>query len=46
MKYHNTGIEVCIQVYVALFLSKLIYGCNVWGMTLANEENTKKNNYE
>jgi hypothetical protein len=37
---HNASINVCIQVYFALFYSKLIYGCNAWGLT--NEENINK----
>ena len=37
---YNASIEVCIQVYFALFYSKLIYGCNAWGLT--NEENINK----
>ena len=34
---YNAPIEVCIQVYYALFYSNLIYGCNAWGVT--SEEN-------
>ena len=30
---YNSPIEVCIQVYYALFYSNLIYGCNAWGLT-------------
>jgi hypothetical protein len=36
---YNSPIEVCIQVYYALFYSNLIYGCNAWGVT--SEENIK-----
>ena len=36
---YNAPIEVCIQVYYALFYSNLIYGCNAWGVT--SEENIK-----
>ena len=34
---HNASRNVCIQVYYSLFYSKLIYGCNAWG--LSSEEN-------
>ena len=36
---YNAPLDVCIQVYYALFYSNLIYGCNVWG--LSSEENIK-----
>ena len=36
---YNAPIEVCIQVYYAIFYSNLIYGCNAWGLT--SEENIK-----
>ena len=34
---YNTTLEICLQVYYAIFYSYLIYGCNVWGFT--SEEN-------
>ena len=34
---YNAPVEVCIQVYYALFYSTLIYGCNAWG--LASKKN-------
>ena len=34
---YNTTLEICIQVYYAIFYSYLIYGSNVWGFT--SEEN-------
>ena len=34
---YNTTLDICLQVYYAIFYSYLIYGCNVWGFTL--EEN-------
>ena len=34
---YNTTLEICLQVYHAVFYSYLIYGCNVWGFT--SEEN-------
>ena len=37
---YNAPLEICIQVYYAIFYSHLNYGCNVWG--LANNENIKK----
>ena len=33
-------LDICIQVYYAIFYSHLIYGCNVWGLT--SEENLTK----
>lgn len=30
---HNAPLEVCLQVYYAIFYSHLIYGCNIWGLT-------------
>lgn len=36
---YNTTLDICIQVYYAIFYSYLIYGCNVWGFT--SEENIK-----
>ena len=30
---YNAPLEVCVQFYYALFYSKLIYGCNAWGVT-------------
>ena len=37
---HYASIEICLQVYYAIFYSHLIYGCNIWGLT--SEENIKK----
>ena len=37
---HYASIEICLQVYYAIFYSRLIYGCNIWGLT--SEENLKK----
>ena len=37
---YNVPIEICLQVYYAIFFSHLIYGCNVWGLT--TEENLHK----
>ena len=34
---YNTTLDICIQVYYAIFYSYLIYGCNCWGFT--SEEN-------
>ena len=34
---YNSSLEICLQVYYAIFYSYLIYGCNVWGFT--SEEN-------
>ena len=34
---YTAPIEVCLQVYYAIFYSNLIYGCNAWGLT--SEEN-------
>ena len=34
---YNAPLEVLIQVYYAIFYSRLIYGCNAWGIT--SEEN-------
>ena len=36
---YNAPLEVCIQVYYAIFYSKLINGCNAWGLT--SEENIR-----
>ena len=37
---HYASIEICLQVYYAMFYSHVIYGCNIWGLT--SEENIKK----
>ena len=37
---HYASIEICLQVYYAIFYSHLIYVCNIWGLT--SEENLKK----
>ena len=34
---YNASLATCIQVYYALFFSRVTYGCNVWGLT--SEEN-------
>ena len=36
---YNTPLDICLQVYYAIFYSYLIFGCNVWGFT--SEENIK-----
>ena len=33
-------LEICLQVYYAIFYSHLVYGCNIWGLT--SEENLNK----
>ena len=30
---HNAPLVLSVQIYYALFYSKLIYGCNAWGLT-------------
>ena len=37
---HNAPLEICLQVYYAIFYSHLTYGCNIWGLT--REENLNK----
>ena len=37
---YNAPLNVCLQVYYAIFYSFLIYGCNVWGLT--TKENIEK----
>ena len=37
---HNAPLELCLQVYYAIFYSHLTYGCNIWGLT--TEENLNK----
>ena len=37
---YNASIDICLQVYYAIFFSYLIYGCNLWGLT--SEENISK----
>ena len=37
---HHAPINICLQVYYAIFYSHLIYGCNIWGLT--TEENLNK----
>ena len=39
-QWHYASIEICLQVYYAMFYSHLIYCCNIWGLT--SEENLKK----
>ena len=34
---YNAPIEICLQVYYAIFYSYLINGCNLWGLTPRNE---------
>ena len=38
--HHHAPIEICLQVYYAIFYSHLNYGCNIWGLT--SEDNLKK----
>ena len=37
---HTAPINICLQVYYAIFYSHLLYGCNIWGLT--TEENLNK----
>ena len=37
---HSVPLEVCLQVYCAIFYSHVLYGCNIWGST--TEENLSK----
>ena len=37
---YNASLDTCLQVYYALFFSRLTYGCNLWGLT--SEENIVK----
>ena len=37
---YNASLDICVQVYYAIFFSYLIYGCNLWGLT--TEENICK----
>ena len=37
---YNASLDTCIQVYYALFFSRLTYGCNVWGLTSEENINT------
>ena len=30
---HNAPLDVCLQIYYALFYSHLSYGCGIWGLT-------------
>ena len=30
---HYAPINICLQVYYAIFYSHLIYGCNIWGLS-------------
>ena len=34
---YNAPLEICLQVYYAIFYSYLINGCNLWGLTPRNE---------
>ena len=38
--HHSVPLEVCLQVYYAIFYSHVLYGCNIWGLT--TEENLSK----
>ena len=38
--HHSVPLEVCLQVYYAIFYSHVLYGCNIWGLT--TEENLRK----
>ena len=37
---YNAKLEICMQVYYAIFYSHANYGCNVWGLT--TNENIEK----
>ena len=37
---YNASLDICLQVYYALFFSHMTYGCNLWGLT--SEENISK----
>jgi hypothetical protein len=37
---YNASLDICVQVYYAIFFSHLTYGCNLWG--LSSEENILK----
>ena len=37
---YNASLDICLQVYYAIFFSHLTYGCNIWGLT--SEENISK----
>ena len=38
---YNAPIDICLQVYYAIFYSYLINGCNLWGLTPRNENISK-----
>ena len=37
---YNASLDICLQVYYAIFFSHMTYGCNLWG--LSSEENISK----
>ena len=37
---YSASLDICLQVYYALFFSHMTYGCNLWGLT--SEENISK----
>ena len=37
---YNAPLDICIQVYYSIFYSRLINGCNLWG--LSSKENIEK----
>ena len=37
---YNASLDICLQVYFAIFFSHLTFGCNLWGLT--SEENISK----
>ena len=34
---YNAPLEVCLELYYAIFYSHMIYGCNLWGLTPRDE---------
>ena len=38
---HNAPLDICLQLYYAIFYSHMIYGCNLWGLA-PRDDNIKK----